>query len=243
VIRGTKSTGRFVPAAFKYNLKVPTLQGVSVRVKKAFDKRVDALVAAELAFYAKAALTQDEFDANRSQEAPTTPVDQWLGWCQKNFRDLSGRFTSSLYQGRYASVVVTFSGVNAPCVALGGLWVGYQTDRSVTIDTKTGAFKSLRDFTSNTGDKVSAAVEAWYAKESHAFLTKRPAVGKALKVCDRPGNVITVSPGQAPCFPQPSTGSGLVSWMVQDKGLRLTFPAGEGPRYVTVKWSKIPVLT
>ncbi|MDR1151801.1 MAG: hypothetical protein LBK72_04880, partial [Bifidobacteriaceae bacterium] len=162
VIRGSKSTVRYVPAAFKYNLKVPTLQGVAGKVKKAFDKRVDALIAAELTFYAKTALTQSEFEANRKQEAPATPAHQWLDWCSTNFRDLTGKYTSSLYQGRYASAVITFSGVNAPCVPIGGLWVGYQTDRSVTMDTKTGALKSLTDFTSNTGGKVSAAVKVWY---------------------------------------------------------------------------------
>jgi hypothetical protein len=243
VVRGSKSTGRYVPKTFKYNLKVPTLQGVTAKVKKAFDKQIDTVIAAELAYYAKAALTQGEFNASaKSPEAATLSTDKWLDWCHENFKDLAGKFASSVYQGRYASVVITFSGLNAPCVGLGGLWVGYQTDRSVTIDTKTGALKSVTDFTSNTGGKVTAAVKSWYGKQSHESWAKRPTVTKRLKICDRPGNVITVSPTQKACYTQPSAKSGPVAWLVQDKGLALTFPAGEGPRTATLKWSLIPEL-
>jgi hypothetical protein len=122
------------------------------------------------------------------------------------------------------------------------MWTGYQTDRSVTIDTKTGAFKSLTDFTSNTKGKVTAAIKSWYAKESHEFLTKRPTITKNLRVCDRPGNVITVSPAQKSCYLQPLKKTGPVAWLVQDKGVRLAFPAGEGLRYATLKWTQVPEL-
>jgi hypothetical protein len=138
--------------------------------------------------------------------------------------------------------VITFSGLNVPCVGLGGLWVGYQTDRSLTIDTKTGTFKSLRDFTANTEGKVAVAVKTWYSKESHEFFTKRPTVAKSLGVCDRPGNVHTESPTQKSCYPQPSKRSGLVAWLVQDKGLKLTFIANSGTRYATLEWTRIPQL-
>jgi hypothetical protein len=116
--------------------------------------------------------------------------------------------------------------------------VGYQTDRSVTIDTKTGKFMKLKDFTSNTGGKVTAAVKTWYAKESHDNLSKAPAVAKNMKVCDRPGNVITLDNTQ--CFTDPYMKSGLVAWQARGDGLRLTFPAGEGPRYALLPWSAIP---
>jgi hypothetical protein len=98
----------------------------------------------------------------------------------------------------------------------------------------------VTDFTSNSGGKVTAAVKAWYAKQSHEFLSKRPAVAKKLKVCDRPGGTYTDSPTQKSCYTQPSMKSGPVAWLVQDKGLRLSFPAGEGLRHATLKWSQIP---
>jgi hypothetical protein len=168
--------------------------------------------------------------------------DEYMEFCQEGFRPLRGSFDSAVYKGRYASVVMTFSGQNAPCQSVGGLWVGYQTDRSVTIDTKTNKFKSLSDFTSNAEGDVTAGVKAWYAKQSHEFLSKRPTVTKSLKVCDRPGNVITVSTAQKPCYATPAVKSGPVAWLVRDKGLRLTFPAGEGPRNAAVKWADIPRL-
>jgi hypothetical protein len=242
VVKGTKSTGRDVPKTFKYTVKVPTLQGADAKAKKAFDKKIDSLVAAELTYYAKAALTEDQAIAIKTQWGSDMSAAKWLEFCHENFKDLTGKFTSSVYRGQYASVVVTFSGIDAPCVGLGGLWVEYRTDRSVTIDTKTGTFKSLTDFTSNTSGEVTAGVKAWYAKESHEFWAKRPTVTKTLKVCDRPGNVITLSTAHKACYPQPSAKSGPVAWLVQDKGLRLSFPAGEGVRHATIAWTKIPQL-
>jgi hypothetical protein len=242
MVKGTRSTGRYIPEAFAYNLKVPTLQGVSAKSKRAFDRRIDSLIAAELAFYAKAALTQEEFNASvESPEAAGMSTDKWVEWCHVNFKDLTGTFSSSVYRGRYASVVLTFSGLNAPCVGLGGLWVAYQTDRSVTIDAKTANLKSLADFTSNANGEVTAAVKTWYARESPKSLSKRPKVTKDLKVCDRPGNVATILP-QESCYIDPYVKSGLVAWLVQDKGIRLTFPAADGRRYTTIRWARLPRL-
>ncbi|MDR0432900.1 MAG: hypothetical protein LBH48_06300 [Bifidobacteriaceae bacterium] len=242
VVKGVKSTGRYVPNSFQYNVTVPTLRGATAKAQRVFNRRIDALVDAELEFYAKGALTQDQFTTTKAKQAggPETPVDEWLVWCHENFWDLTGKFTSAVYKERYASVVLTFSGLNAPCVGLGGMWPEYRSDRSVTIDTKTGRLKSLADFTSNAGGKVTDAVKAWYAGQSHEFLTRSPVVAKNLRVCDRPGNVVTVSPTQAPCYRQAYKNSGPVAWLVRDKGLRLTFPAGEGPRHATLKWSRIP---
>jgi hypothetical protein len=75
-------------------------------------------------------LTRDEYETTRlEQGGADVPDDEWQKWCQQNFADLAGSFASSVYRERYASVVITFSGLNVPCVGLGGLWVGYQTDR------------------------------------------------------------------------------------------------------------------
>jgi hypothetical protein len=230
-----------MPEAFAYSLKVPTLRGVTAKVKKAFDRRIDSLIAAELAFYGEGALTQDEFAATKKAEGgESMSSEKWISWCHENFWDLKGEFASAMYKGRYASVVVTFSGQNAPCIGLGGQWTGYQTDRSATIDTKTGAFKSLTDFTSNGSGKVTAAVKAWYAKQSHEALAKRPTVTKKLKLCDRPGNLNTDSPKQQRCQDRPSEANKPVAWLVRDSGLRLTVWAADGPRYATLKWAKIP---
>jgi hypothetical protein len=239
-----------MPEAFTYSLKIPTLKGVVARVKRAFAKEIDSLIAEELAFYTKGALSKDQLDTRMSQDADASirgravrDVPEWyLEWCHEGFTDLTAEFTSSLYRGRYASVVITFSGYNAPCYGTGGLWEGYQSDRSITIDTRTGEFKSLSDFTSNAEGKVTAAVKAWYSKQSHELFEKRPTMTKKPTVCDRPGNVITISPAQSHCYSRPSERTGPVAWLVQDKGLRLTFPAGEGPRYATLKWSRIPQL-
>jgi hypothetical protein len=249
-VRGSHSSGRYVPKSFTYSLKIPSLDGVATKVKKAFDRKVNALIASELTFYARGALTEAQYNSHFSQDGSSTlggkfvrdVPDEYLAWCHEGFRALTGSFDSSVYKERYASVVIKFSGFNAPCLSTGGLWVGYQTHRSLTIDVKTGKFKSLTDFTSNGAGEVTAGVKAWYAKESHEFLSKRPSVTKGMKVCDRPGNMITVSTAQKPCYSTPSVKSGPVAWLVQDKGLRLTFPAGEGPRNATVKWTRIPQL-
>ncbi|MDR1427867.1 MAG: hypothetical protein LBJ08_08960 [Bifidobacteriaceae bacterium] len=169
VATGNKSTGRYVPGTFKYKLTVPTLRGAKAEVKRAFDKKMDALVAAELKSYAKGALTQDQFNTAKAHGAGALSGDDYLEFCEGSFEGLVGKFTSSVYKGRCASIVLTFLGQNAACSQLGGLWIGYQTDRSVTIDTKTGAFRSVTDFTSNADGKVTAAVRAWYAKQPHEF--------------------------------------------------------------------------
>jgi hypothetical protein len=248
VVRGTQSTGRYLPKTFTYDLKVPTLKGVTAKVKKAFDKKIDAIVASDLSYYAEGALTETQYNSRLAQDANSTlggklvrdVPDQYATFCSEGFRQLKGSFVSSVYQRRYASVVITFSGYNAPCLSIGGLWVAYQSARSVTVDTKTGDLMSLAKFTSNAKGEVTAGVKSWYAKQSHEFLSKRPSVSRSLKACDRPGNVITVSPTQKPCYATPGAKSGLVAWLVQDKGIRLTFPAGEGPRNATLEWARIP---
>jgi hypothetical protein len=245
VVRGTKATGKYFPESVKYNLKVPTLGGVTATVKKAFDTKIDSIIAAEVDYYSAVAFTKSEYDATKKAEGGEgQSAAKWLAYCTETFHDLSGKFTASVYKKRYVSVIITFDGRNAACTGLGGLWSGppYQSDRSVTIDTKTGTFKSLSDFTSNSAGKVTAAVKTWYAGQSHEYLTKRPGVGKGLKVCDRPGNVNTTAPAQYQdtCYRTPSLKTGTVAWLVQKKGIRLTFPAGEGLRYATLPWSQIP---
>jgi hypothetical protein len=243
VLKGNKSTGRYVPQVFNYNFRLPTLQGVPVKAKRAFDKRIDSLVADELAFYASAALTQQQFNESLAKEAgPNQSASEWLTWCHQNFKDLTGKFDSSVYKGRYASVVITFTGLNAPCIGLGGAWTGYQTERSVTIDTKTGKFKTLSDFTSNKGGEVTAAMKAWHSKHRSEFLVNPPKVTNNLKVCDRPANLITDSPTQKSCYREPHKKAGLVGWQVRDSGLKLSFPTGKGPGSATLKWTKIPQL-
>jgi hypothetical protein len=243
VLKGNKSTGRYVPQVFNYNFKLPTLQGVPAKAKRAFDKRVDSLVAEELAFYATGALTQEQFNQDLAQNGgPNQTASSWRSWCQEGFKDLTGKFSSSVYKGRYASVVITFTGLNAPCVALGGMWNGYETERSVTIDTKTGKFKTLSDFTSNKGGEVTAAMKAWHSKHRSESLENPPKVTKNLKVCDRPANLITDSPTQKSCYKQPSKKTGPVGWQVKDSGLQLNFPTGGGPGSATLKWSRIPQL-
>jgi hypothetical protein len=243
-----------MPEKFGYSLKVPTLRGVTAEVKKAFDKKVESLIAAELKYYAQAALTRSEFNTRMREDRDSTlqgklvrdVPDLYREYCRENFTDLTGKFASSVYKDRYASVVVTFSGLNAPCVGVGGMWTGYQTDRSVTIDTKTGIFKSLTDFTSNTGGEVTAAVDAWYAKQGDQFFAEdhHPTVAKKPRVCDRPGNVHTESQPYTsrPCYTQSVKAGGPVAWLVLDNGITLTFLAGNGPSYATLKWTKIPQL-
>ncbi|MDR1237135.1 MAG: hypothetical protein LBK28_02725 [Propionibacteriaceae bacterium] len=104
MVKGTRSTGRYVPKAFAYNTKVPTLQGASVKSKSALDRTIDSLIGAELAFYAKAALAQDAFNTSlKSPEAAITSIDMWFEWCHTNLKDLTGTFSPSVYRGRYAS--------------------------------------------------------------------------------------------------------------------------------------------
>jgi hypothetical protein len=239
VVRGSKSTQRYVPKTLEYELRVPTLKGATAKVRTAFERKVDQIIAAELKAYSKGALTRTEFNRMKNTEGKTMSRDEYLDFCQVPFERLTGRYTSSLYRGRYVSVVITFLGQNAACGQLGGMWNGYQSDRSVTLDTKTGAFKTLSDFTSNTDGRVSAAVGAWYAKESHKSLANRPKVSRRLLVCDRPANVHTDSPQQKACYADPYNKSGLVAWLLEDRGLRLTFPAANGPRYATIRWTQV----
>jgi hypothetical protein len=243
VAKGSKSTGRFIPKAFKYNLRIPTLRGVDPGVRRAFDERIDSLIAEELAYYSRGALTKARYTSVKSQEAggSTMSDGKWMEWCHENFWDLGGTFTSAIYRGRYVSVVLTFSGLNAPCASLGGMWVAYQTDRAVTVDTKTGEFKSLADFTSNATGEVTAAVRAWHSSQADETLPKRPGLGKNLKVCDRPGNMATVFP-QKSCYPVPTEKTGLVAWSVQASGIKLVFPSGSGPRSAVIGWARIPRL-
>jgi hypothetical protein len=238
-LKGSKETGHYLPESYAYSLKVPTLTGVSSKTRKAFDKKIDALVSSELDYYARGALSKAEFDSLAQEAGGSLSVDS----CMDTFKSLTGRFSASVYSARYVSVVITFEGLNAPCGQLGGMWVGYQTSRSLTIDARTGRSMKITDFTSNTTGQVSAALRSWYAEVGQENWKGGPRVGKKLKVCDRPGNVITVSGrGQRACFPDPYTKSGLVAWRVDGKGLRLMFPAGDGPRNVLIPWAKVPRL-
>ncbi|MDR1293892.1 MAG: hypothetical protein LBK59_02865 [Bifidobacteriaceae bacterium] len=233
VIKGTKATGVYMPESHGYHLEMPALKGVSAKVKKAFTKRINALVASELKNYARGALWDYEFQKSYydyQYQPPGVPADpqkmteqQYYTYCQTGFKDLKGWFTGAVYQGRYASVVLTFSGINAPCEGLGGMWVEYRTNRSVTIDTQTGKLMDLADFTSNSAGKVNAALKKWYQAErrgddfcpkgsdakppsrshledpwkvcDHAgnVVFPLPKVTKKLSVCDRPGNVMTIN--------------------------------------------------
>jgi hypothetical protein len=266
VVKGTKKTGRYMPKSYRYSLKVPTLTGVTARVKKAFDARIDAVVTSELRYYAKGAWTETRVGASlaeiRSQAIETGTPEQellseadYFAFCRGNFTSLKAKYTSAIYKGRYASVALTFSGQNAACVQLGGMWTGYQSDRSVTIDTQTGALMDLLDFTSNKDGKVNAALKEWYAKTCHndancpksnlGDVFPLPQVSKGLDVCDRPGNFNTDALSQEACFrgrDQYYPEVGALAWQVRDSGLRLTFRAGNGPRYVLLPWKQIPNL-
>ncbi|MDR1152731.1 MAG: hypothetical protein LBK72_09715 [Bifidobacteriaceae bacterium] len=263
VVKGTKKTDRYMPASYRYSLKLPTLKGVTAKVAKAFEKRIDALVASELRYYAKGAWTETGFRAQlttwQEQSAaaggPIMSEAEYTAFCRGNFTNLKGKYTSSVYAGRYASVVLTFTGQNASCVQLGGMWGGYQTERSVTIDTRTGKLMELMDFTSNRNGQVNAALKTWYAKTCHndANCPKSnlgdtfplPQASKGLDVCDRTGNVGTDAVRQEPCFVSldpDHTKTGLLAWQVRDSGLRLTVPAHNGPRYVLLPWKQIPRL-
>jgi hypothetical protein len=233
---------------------VPTLKGVSATDSKAFYKRINALIRSELSYYAKGAARKATVDFLTDEWSATETRDSVIAFCKGNFKNLKGKFTSSMYKGRYASVVLTFTGQNAACVQLGGLWCGYQTDRSVTIDTQTGALKSITDFTSNFNNQVSSAVKTWYDSVPHGYLRESlnvsdtvvfdaPKINKGLEVCDRPGNVITDAPRQEACFQtRLSRTTGLLAWRVSDKGLHMTFNAGDGLRYAQIPWSAIPRL-
>jgi hypothetical protein len=264
VVKGTKKTGRYMPKSYRYSLKVPTLAGATAAVKKAFDRRIDALVASELRYYAKGAWTETAYRATLTtwQDQAAAAGDavmsdtEFTAFCQGNFKSLKGKYTSAIYQGRYASVVLKFTGQNAACVQLGGMWSGYQTERSVTIDTRTGTLMELMDFTSNRDGKVNAALKDWYAKncDNSANCPKNssrgdrfwvPEAPKGLDVCDRTGNVGTDANRQEPCFVSRDAqhpAKGVLAWQVRDSGLRLTVPAGDGPRYVLLPWSQIPRL-
>jgi hypothetical protein len=221
-------------------VKVPTLEGVNSKIRASFDKRIDRIVASELAYYGEGAIPRQRFEALVAEAGGEVSAEQYAEQCGRTFRRLTGNFSRAIYHARYVSVVVTFSGTNAACGQLGGLWVGYRSDRSVTIDTKTGKFLRLTDFTSNTSGQVSAALKDWFATESREFWKGGPRVGSALKVCDRPGNARTVAIDQRACFTEPYSKSGVVAWQVRDRGLRLTFPAGDGPRHVLVPWPRVP---
>jgi hypothetical protein len=261
VVKGTKKTGRYMPASYRYSLKVPKLNGVSATVAKAFDKRINALIASELSYYAKGAWYETYFRATLAtwQEGATqagdTPISEpdFVAFCRGNFTSLKGKYTSAIYEGRYASVVLAFSGQNAACLQLGGMWGGYFTERSVTIDLRTGKLMELMDFTSNRDGQVNAALKDWYAKTCHnsancpkSFLGDVFPLPKApigLDVCDRPGNLHSDAREQEGCFVSrdsyyPETG--IIAWQVRDSGLRLTFLAGNGPRYVLLPWKEIP---
>jgi hypothetical protein len=262
VVKGTKKTGRYMPASYKYSLKVPTLKGVSAKVAKAFDKRIDALVAAELRYYAKGAWYETRFRASlatwQEQVAEGDHVmseAEYAAFCRGNFKPLKGKYTAAVYEGRYASVVLTFTGQNASCVQLGGMWGGYYTERSVTIDTRTGKLMELMDFTSNRDGKVNAALKDWYAKTCHndakcpksalGDVFPLPQAPKGLDVCDRSGNVGTDATGQEPCFVSRDLYHQVtwpVAWQVRDAGVRLTFRAGDGLRHVVLPWKQLPRL-
>ncbi|MDR0432276.1 MAG: hypothetical protein LBH48_03065 [Bifidobacteriaceae bacterium] len=209
------------------------------KIRMAFDKKIDALVSAELQYYAEGALSKAAFDSLVQEAGGSLSHES----CMATFKKLTGRFSAAIYSERYVSVVITFEGLNAPCAQLGGMWVGYQTSRSVTIDGRNGKSMKITDFSSNASGEVSAALRTWYGKVDHENWKGGPRVGKTLKVCDRPGNVITISGrGQRACFPDPYVKSGLVAWRVDEKGVRLTFPAGDGPRTALLSWAKVPRL-
>jgi hypothetical protein len=254
VVTGEKKTGRYLPESFAYRMRVPTLKGVADKVSKAFDKRIQALIRSELSYYAKGAAIKANVDFLADEWSATSTRDDVVAFCQSNFKNLKGKFTSSVYKGRYVSAILTFSGQNAACAQLGGLWGGYHTNRSVTIDTRTGALMKITDFTSNLDGKVSSAVKAWYDSVPHGYLRESmnvddtvvfhaPTVTPTLDVCDRPGNVLTDSPKQEGCFYTRLTRNvGLLSWRVSDKGLHMTFNGGDGLRHALLPWSAIPRL-
>ncbi|MDR1426627.1 MAG: hypothetical protein LBJ08_02570 [Bifidobacteriaceae bacterium] len=254
-IKGTHKTGRYVPESFAYSFKVPTLKGTTAKVKKAFDKKIDSLIAPELKSYSKGAATRKmykaflaELPAYGSEQGVTRTAAEYKKMCAKNFKPLKQWTNSAVYRQRYVSVVITFSGTNAACImGLGGMWDEYRTTRSVTMDTVTGEFMDITDFTSNAGGKVTAAVDSWFTtlpkKDLEYFWKNPPVLPKVLKNCDRAGNVYSISlPTKGLCYPAAYSKSGLVAWQVRDKGLRLTFPSGAGVRQAMIPWSKIPRL-
>jgi hypothetical protein len=244
VVKGSYKTKRSVPKSFRYNLKTPTLTGVKPQVAQVFDQRVKTLIKQELHNYAKGAATKKRFYVNKKWYGmPSWSDARFYKWCNSGmFEPLQGSFDAALYQGRYVSVVLTFTGTNAACMALGGLWVEYRTTRSVTIDTVTGQLMSLTDFTNNRDNRVNVALRRWYKTVSHEFL-KVPIVDPKMTVCERPGNVMTIT-GRLPCgitqnvirvFSEPV----IVAWQVQNDGLHITLTADDAPRYVTLSWKDI----
>jgi hypothetical protein len=246
VVKGSYKTKRYVPKSFRYNLKTPTLTGVKPQVAHVFDQRVKTLIKQELRNYAKGALTKRGFKKARKWDGdPSWSDARFYKWCNSSgsFEPLKGSFDAALYQGRYVSVVLTFTGTNAACMALGGLWVEYRTTRSVTIDTVTGQLMSLTDFTNNRDNRVNVALQSWYKTVSHEFMKKRPSFKADLPVCERSGNVRTVT-GRKSCGfvrvgSRVTQEPALVAWQVQDDGLHLTLTAEDAPRYVTLPWNSI----
>ncbi|MDR1426625.1 MAG: hypothetical protein LBJ08_02560 [Bifidobacteriaceae bacterium] len=248
-VNATWNTGRYMPSSFKYSLRLPTLAGTSAKVKAAFDARIDALVKAELTYYSKSAWTVQDLEAYVKEQFTMWGFsrDEAMSMCGQ-FQNLKGKLSAAVYEDRYASVVLTFSGQNWVCGGLGGLWVAYQTDRSVTIDAKTGKFAKLTDFTSNKGGKVSASVKTWYKgtvpEKISPYYFRLPTVTERMTVCDRPGNVITVDHkeciGEGP--PNGHKKPVLVAWQVRPEGLRLTFPGGARTEHALLDWDTIPRL-
>jgi hypothetical protein len=243
VVEGRHKTKHYFPKSFRYKLKTPTLRGVKPEVKQAFDKRINTLINAELRAYRKGAANSTEFWEEKNS-FPDMSTDKFKKWCARSsFTTLRGSVQASIYRGRYASAVLTFHGANAPCIGLGGLWVEWRTMRSVTIDTITGQFMTLSDFTSNRNNQVNQALDRWYKTVSHEFL-KQPKLASDLTVCERPGNVMTIE-APLPCGVTNPTGaspkskSALVAWQVRDDGVRLTLTAEDWIRQPVISWQDI----
>ncbi|MDR0504261.1 MAG: hypothetical protein LBG70_00410 [Bifidobacteriaceae bacterium] len=243
VDKGIHKTNRYLPKSYKYDFRLPKLGGVPQQVKQKFDRKIKALVAAELRGYDYGAVSKAVFDKEFALVSDQMSAADFAKTCVKDtFKPLKGKYVASVYKGRYVSVVLTFTGLNGACTGLGGLWVEHRTSRSVTFDVVTGQFMKLSDFTSNAHKQVSEAVSRWYNTKSHENWVT-PKVGADLKVCDRRGNLMSIVSKLKSCWQgRTKVKSILLAWRVSNQGIHLTFPAGDGPRYAMIAWEQIPRL-
>jgi hypothetical protein len=240
---GSWATHRVTPKRFEYSLTLPRLEGVSARVAAIWDRRVAALVRRELRYYAKGALNKRQIEAIAAARLRSTRAEI-LADCDMPFEPLTAAFTGAVYKGRYVSIVLKFTGLNAACGGVGGTWVNYQTLRSLTLDTEDGKFLGLPDVTSNANGAVSTAVRHWYVPIRGGFMPgDPPQVTKRLEVCDRPGNLHTVVEWQRACDDRRDGPANVaLAWRVSDEGVHLTFSGTTGPVTALLTWGEVPEL-
>jgi hypothetical protein len=238
VIAGTERTGRYMPREYSYRFEVPELSGATEDVEAAFRKKVRGVIAQELAKYNEGAITKS--DVRALAKGFRQDFDSFVKTSCVNFTEFQSSFRGAVYRDRYASVVLTFTGINAVCSQLSD-WAEYVSTRSITIDTQTGRFMSLSDFTSNEKRQVSKVLDGWKGNIQWGQ-PRKAVIGKRLAVCNYAGNANTMAPVVGGCNSGNLHKEIPVSWRVTDKGLTLGYQGYASVKHVTIPWGKIPQL-